>query len=168
MCLVFVGGIHEDETCGALRVIGSEHTDVETRDRGADEHYRSDIPAAGEEFGQLVRDAACCPRRRPGIAVTHTCPVVGADTRESSNIRLDEAPVSTRAAESRVEDDGRRAVPGAPQMQPVPSDVDETAGRRSRRELLSSRKPLVSGTCERGNADQATQTDENAYRPTPH
>jgi CHAT domain-containing protein len=61
-----------------------------------------------------------------------------------------------------VEDDGRRAVPGAPQIQSVPSDVDEMSGRRSRRELLSSRKPLVLGTCERSNADHATQTDENA------
>src|SRR6478672_7851135 len=104
MCLVFVGGIHEHETCGALRVIGSEHPDVETRDGGSDEHDWSVNSAAGQEFGQLTCDAACCPRRRAGIAVTHTCPVVGADTRESSNIRLDEAPVSSRAAETRVED----------------------------------------------------------------
>ena len=162
MCLVFVGGIHKHETCGALRVIGSEHADVETRDGGSDEHDRSTNSTADEEFGQLARDAACCPRSRAGVAVTHTSPVVGADPRESSNIRLDGAPVSTRAAESRVEDDGRRAVPGAPQMQSVPSDVDEMSGRRSRRELLSSRKLLVCGTCERSNADHATQTDENA------
>jgi hypothetical protein len=50
----------------------------------------------------------------------------------------------------------------------VPSDVDEMSGRRSRRQIPSSRKPLVRGTCERGNTDQATQTDENPYRPTPH
>ena len=155
MCLVFVGGIHEHETCGALRVIGSEHADVETRDGGADEHDRSGNPAAGEEFGQLARDAACGPRRRAGIAVTHACPVVGADTRESRNSRLDEAPVSSRAAEARVEDDGRRAVAGAPQMQPVPSDVDEMSGRRSCRQILSSRKPLVRATRERSHGDQA-------------
>jgi hypothetical protein len=168
MCLVFVGGIDEHKTCGALRVIGGEHADIETGDGGAHEHDRSANPAAGEEFVQLARDAACGPRRRAGIAVTHTCPVVGADTRESSNIRLDEAPVSTRAAETRVEDDGRRAIPGAPQMQSVAADVDETSGRRSRRQVLSSRKPLVGGPCERGNDDQTTQTHENAYRPTPH
>src|SRR2546430_1963864 len=168
MWLVFVGGIHEHETCGTLRVIGSEHADVETRDGGPDEHHRSANSAADEEFGQLARDAACCPRRRAAIAVTHTCPVVGADTRESSNIRLDEAPVSTRAAESRVEDDSRRAVPGAPQMQPVPSDVDEMSGRRSRRQLLSSRKPLVRGAGECGNDKERAQHDENAHRPAPH
>ena len=44
MCVVFVGGIHEDETRGELRVIGREHTDVETRDGGPDEHHRSAIP----------------------------------------------------------------------------------------------------------------------------
>ena len=168
MCLIFVEGIHEHETCGALRVIGSEHADVETRDGGPDEHHRSANSAADEEFGQLARDAACCPRRRAGIAVTHTCPVVGAGTRESSNIRLDEAPVSTRAAESRVEDDGRRAVPGAPQMQPVRSDVDEMSGRRSRRELLSRRKPLVRGAGECGNDKERAQHDKNAHRPAPH
>jgi hypothetical protein len=95
MCLVFVGRIHEYETRGALRVIGSEHTNVETRDGGADEHHRSGNPATRDEFGEFARDAARCPRRRARIAVTHTCPVVGADTRESGNIRLDEAPVST-------------------------------------------------------------------------
>src|SRR5437899_547208 len=73
MCVGFVGGIHEDETRGALRVIGREHTDVETRDGGPDEHHRSGNPAAAEECGQLARDAACCPRRWARIAVTHTC-----------------------------------------------------------------------------------------------
>jgi hypothetical protein len=34
MCVGFVGGIHEDETRGALRVIGREYTDVETCDGG--------------------------------------------------------------------------------------------------------------------------------------
>ena len=49
-----MGGIHEHETCGALRVIGSEHADVETRDRGPDEHHRSANSAADEEFGPLT------------------------------------------------------------------------------------------------------------------
>jgi hypothetical protein len=38
MCIVFVRGIHEHETCGALKVIGSEHTNVETRNGFPDEH----------------------------------------------------------------------------------------------------------------------------------
>ena len=84
MYVVFVGGIHQHETRGALWVIGREHTDVEPRDGGPDQHHRSGNPATREEFGQLARDAACGPRRRPGIAVAHTCPVVGADTREPS------------------------------------------------------------------------------------
>jgi hypothetical protein len=168
MCLVFVGGIHKHETCGVFRVIGSEHAHVETRDRGPDEHYGSANPAADEEFGQLARDAACGARRRAGIAVTHTCPVVGADTCESSNIRLDEAPVSTRAAESRVEDDGRRAVPRAPQMQPVPSDVDELSRRWGQRQVFASRERLIRGAREWSKDDQTTLTDENAHRPAPH
>jgi hypothetical protein len=95
MYLVFVGGIHQHETRGALRVIGGEHTNVQTRDGGPDEHHRSGYPAAGEEFGQLRSDAACRPRRWAGIAVTHACPIVGADARESGNIRLNIAPAST-------------------------------------------------------------------------
>src|SRR5262249_12993772 len=70
--------------------------------------------------------------------------------------------------ETRVEDHDRRAVPGAPQMQPVPSDVDEVSGRCGCRRVLSSRKPLVRGTCDGSNDDQAAQTDEDAYRPSPH
>jgi len=38
MCVVFVRCVHEHETCGLLRVIGREHSDVETRDRFPDEH----------------------------------------------------------------------------------------------------------------------------------
>src|SRR6185503_20562367 len=98
----------------------------------------------------------------------HTCPVVGADTRKSSNIGLDEAPASTRAAQTRVEDDSRRAVPGAPQMQPIPSNVDEMSWRGSRRELLSSRKPLICGAGEWGNDKERPQHDKNSLRPAPH
>jgi hypothetical protein len=162
MCVGFVGRIHKDETRGALRVIGREDTDIETCDRGPDEHHRSGNPASVEEFGQLACDAACCPRRWARIAVTHTCPVIRAHARKSSDVRLDKDPTSARATEACVEDHSRRAVPGAPQMQPVPSDVDELSGRRSNRQVLSSRKPFVRGTCERGHDDQATQTNENA------
>src|SRR6185295_20286915 len=102
MCVGFVGGIHEYETCGALRVIGREHTDVETRDGGPDEHHRSGNPAAVEECGQLARDAACCSRRWARIAVTHTCPVIGAHARKSSDVRLDNVPTSARATEACV------------------------------------------------------------------
>src|SRR6185295_12019741 len=98
----FVGGIHEDETPGALRVIGGEHTDVETRDGGSDEHHRSGNSAAVEEFGQLARDAACCPRRWARITVTHPCPVIGAHARKSSDVRLDKVPTSARATEACV------------------------------------------------------------------
>jgi hypothetical protein len=66
---------------------------------------------------------------------------------------LDEAPASTRAAETRIEDDSRRAVSGAPEMQLVSSDVDEMSGRWSHRERLSSRKPLIRGAEECGNDD---------------
>jgi hypothetical protein len=62
MRIVFVRRIHKHETGGALRVIGSEHADVETREGGPHEHYRSANPASGEEFGQLARNAACGPR----------------------------------------------------------------------------------------------------------
>src|SRR5690349_11707618 len=101
MCVVFVRCVHEHETCGLLRVIGREHSDVETRDRFPDEHDWSGDAATREKFGQLIGNAACGSRRRPGIAVTHTCPVVGAHTGESSNVWLDEAPASTRAPETR-------------------------------------------------------------------
>jgi hypothetical protein len=62
MCVVFVGGIHQHETRGPFRVIGSEHTDVEPRDGGTDEHHWSGNPATGEEFCQLACAAARCPR----------------------------------------------------------------------------------------------------------
>ena len=52
MCIVFVGGVHEHETCGALRMIGSEHADVETRDGFPDEHDWSADSATDKEFGQ--------------------------------------------------------------------------------------------------------------------
>src|SRR5262245_39508764 len=87
---------------------------------------------------------------------------------KSTNLGLDEAPASARAAETRVEDNSRRAVPGAPQMQRVSSDVDELSGRRSRRKLLSSRKPLIRGAGECGNDNECAQYDENAHRPAPH
>jgi hypothetical protein len=98
MRIVFVGGIHEHETCDVLRVIGCEDADVETTARSSDEHYWAIDPAADEKFGQLARDAACCPRRRTRVAVPYPCAVVGTDTRESRNLRLDEAPVGARAA----------------------------------------------------------------------
>jgi hypothetical protein len=58
MYLVFVGGIHEHETCDVLRVIGCEDADVETTARSPDEHDRGIDPAADQKFGQLARDAA--------------------------------------------------------------------------------------------------------------
>jgi hypothetical protein len=69
MRLVFVGGIHEHETCDTLGVVGSEDADVETSDGGADENYRSANPAAGEKCGELACDPACRPRRRARIAI---------------------------------------------------------------------------------------------------
>ena len=62
MCVVFVGGIHEHETCGTVRVIGREQSDIETADGLADEHDRSGDPTTREEFGQLVGYAACRSR----------------------------------------------------------------------------------------------------------
>ena len=62
MCVVFVRCIHEHEACGALRVIGGEHTDVETGDGFPYEHDWSGNSASREEFGELVCDAACGPR----------------------------------------------------------------------------------------------------------
>jgi hypothetical protein len=62
MCIVFVRGVHEHETCGVLRVIGSEHSSVETGDGLPDEHDWSGDPATREEFGQLLCNAACGSR----------------------------------------------------------------------------------------------------------
>ena len=62
MYLVFVRSIHKHESCDALRAIRCKHTNVEAADGFADEHDRSSDPTAGEEFGQLARVAACCPR----------------------------------------------------------------------------------------------------------
>ena len=62
MHVVFVGRIHQDETRGAFRVIGSKHTDVESRDGSPDEHHWSSDPGTGEKFGQLARVATRCPR----------------------------------------------------------------------------------------------------------
>ena len=157
MWLIFVGGIHEHQTRDAVRVIGREDANVETAAGRPDQHHRSANPTAAEEFGQLARDATGCPRGRAGIAVAQAGSVVGAHTRESSDIRLDEPPASARAAESRVEDDSRRAVPGAPQMQPVSSDVDETSWRRSRCQVLTSRKPLIRGPRECSKDDQTSR-----------
>jgi len=168
MRIVFVRGIHQHEACRLRRVIGSKDTNIEAGDGFPDEHDAPGNPATREEFRQLACDPACCPRRGPGIAVAHAGPIVGADTRESSNLRLDKAPASTRAAETRVEDDSRRAVPGAPQVQPIASDVDEMSWRRRRREVLSSRKPLIRGAGECGNEKEPAQRDENALRPAPH
>jgi hypothetical protein len=53
-------------------------------------------------------------------------------------------------------------------MQSVSSDVDELSRRWSCRQVRSSRKPLVRGTCKRSRDDHAAQTNEDAYRPTPH
>jgi hypothetical protein len=128
MRIVFVRHIHEHEACRPLRVIVSKDTNVEAGDGFPDEHDGSGNSAAREEFSQLACDPACRPRRGPGIAVAHARSIAGADPRESSNLRLDKAPAGARAPETRVEDDTRRAVPGAPQMQPVSSNVDETAG----------------------------------------
>jgi len=62
MCIVFVRGIHEHDSCRPLRVIGSEDTNVETRNGFPDEHDGSGNPATREKLGQLDCDAACCPR----------------------------------------------------------------------------------------------------------
>src|SRR6478752_2944778 len=53
-------------------------------------------------------------------------------------------------------------------MQPIPSDVDEMSRRRSRRELPSSRKPLIRGAGEYGKEKERAQHDENALLPAPH
>ena len=82
---------------------------------------------------QTAASAAVLPRRDR----VRRKSVVGADTRKLSNIRLDKAQVSARAAATRVEDHGGRAVPGAPQMESVPSDVDEMSGRRNNRQVYS-------------------------------
>ena len=168
MWLILVGGIHKHQTRDAVRVIRCEDANVETAAGRPYQHHRSANSTAAEEFGQLARDAAGCPRGRAGVAVAQACSVVGAHTRESRDIRLDETPASAHAAESRVEDDSRRTVPGAPQMQPVSSDVDEMSWRRSRCQVLTSRKPLIRGPRECSKDDQTRQADENAHRPTPH
>jgi len=41
MCLVFVRGIHEHETCDALRVIRYEDADIEPAAGGPHEHQSS-------------------------------------------------------------------------------------------------------------------------------
>ena len=93
MCLVLVGRIHEHEASGALWIVGGEDAHVETTDRGPGEHHRAIDPAADEKFSQLTRDPACSPRRRTRVAVPHPPSVITADPCESSNLRLDEAPV---------------------------------------------------------------------------
>ena len=85
-----------------LGEIGCEDADVETTDRSSDEHHRGIDAAADKKFGQLARDAACCPRRRTRVAASYPCVVIAADTRESSNLRLDEAPVGARAHRSSI------------------------------------------------------------------
>ena len=97
MCLVFVRGIHEHETCDALRMIRHEDADIEPAAGGPHEHQSSVDSAAVDECGQLARDAACCSGRRARIAVTHSGPVVRANASESGDLRLDEAPLSKRA-----------------------------------------------------------------------
>jgi hypothetical protein len=75
----------------------------------------------------------------------------GNESRHPLHLGLDKAPARTRTAESCVEDDSGRAVPGAPQMQSVPSDVDQNARRWRRRDVASSREPLAgdAGQCDR-------------------
>jgi hypothetical protein len=53
-------------------------------------------------------------------------------------------------------------------MQPVSSDVNETAGRRGCRERLSSRKPLVDDAGHRDREDKTAQADEKASYPPSH
>jgi hypothetical protein len=166
--LVFVGGIYEHEACDVVRVIGREDTDVETAARCPDEHQWSINSAAAEEFEEFAGDAASCPRRRTSIAVSHPSAVIGADTRESGNIGLDEAPVRARTAKARIKDGNRRAIAGAPEMQPVPSHIDEVARRWRRRQVSSRRNRLVRSARERSQNDQAAETAENPYRPTGH
>lgn len=69
--LIFVGGIHEHQSCHTVGVIGREDASVESAAGRSYQHHRSANPTAGEQFGQLARDAAGCPRRRAGIAVAH-------------------------------------------------------------------------------------------------
>ena len=82
MWLILVGGIHKHQTRDAVRVIRCEDANVETAAGRPYQHHRSANPTAAEEFGQLARDAAGCPRGRAGIAVAQACSVVGAHTRE--------------------------------------------------------------------------------------
>jgi hypothetical protein len=162
MGLVFVGGIDEDEPRDAIGVIRCEDANVEPSDGCSNEHQRSAEAAAVDEFGQLGRDAMGCPGRRARIAVSHSCPVVRADARESSDVRLYVAPASTGATQACVKDDRRRTGARAPQMQPVATDVDEMAWRWRRRQVFSSGKTLVRTPRDRSKHDDSTQSEENA------
>src|SRR5438445_12890801 len=97
MCLVFVRGIHEHETCHALRMIRHEDADIELAAGGPHEHQSSVDSAAVDECGQLARDAACCSGRRARIAVTHSGPVVRTNASESGDLPAGRAPLSKRA-----------------------------------------------------------------------
>ena len=138
----FARGIHEHETRGALRVIGREHRTSKPAMEAPTSTTGPAIPR-GRGVSPARWQCGALSAATAGIAVAHTRAIVGAGTREPRDFRLDEAPVGTCAAKARVEDYGGRAIAGAPQMQSVPADVDELPGRWSRRELLSSRKPLV-------------------------
>jgi len=168
MRLVFMGRVDEHETCDTIRVIGRENADAETAAGGADEHQRSANPASVEQRGELAGEAASRAGRRPRVAVTQAGAVIRADPSKSSDVRLDESPVSARAAQAGLENDSRLAGTGAPYVQPVASDVNESSWRWSGCQVFASNKPLIRRARNCGEEDEREHRDESAHRPTQH
>jgi hypothetical protein len=148
MRLLFVRRIHEHETGHALTVVRREDADAETTDRSADKDERPVNAGAADQLGQPARDPPGGAWRWTGIAVTHSGAIVGADPRKAGDVRLDEAPIRAGAAQTGFENDRRPPGSSAPDMQPMPSDVDESSWWWSRRQLSAGGQRLIDGASE--------------------
>ena len=100
-------GVDEDEAGGLVAIPRCEDAHDQAAERVTDEDERWIDAAAIEERVELVGDASGGARHRARIAPSETRAIVGADSRQRREGRLDERPADRRSAERRFQDDRR-------------------------------------------------------------
>ena len=144
-----IEGVDEHEADGLAAMGGGEDTAVRATQGVSDEHERP--PFAGRrkqrpEVGSRVDERV----RRTRVAPPTTCPVVRTGPGGRCELVEDRTPRPAVAARSRFEDDGRRTVPAAVEVERPSADVDPLTGRHVRRRQAVSGEP---GTRASGTGD---------------
>ncbi len=102
--------IEENHARCVVRIPGRIDLYVKSTKGMPDKQIRTRNGRLSEERVQLVSCPAAVPRKRPGFALPIACPLVGADTRDLSNLLLQRKPLLQPGPDPNVKDDGRRTL----------------------------------------------------------